>query len=76
MHRVLFRQRQREFIIRTASRFAVLGLAALGVAMSFAAALTVSFVYSPTAGWFTLAGGFVLFFGLWFALPLERRRHC
>jgi hypothetical protein len=74
MHRVLFRRQQREFIIRTTNRFAVLGLAALGAAMSFAAALTVSFVYSHGAGWATLAGGLVLFFGLWFGLPLERRR--
>jgi hypothetical protein len=73
-HRVLFRRRQREFIISAGNRLAVAGLAALGVAMSCAAALTVSFVYSPAAGWVTLGCGIVLFFGLWFAVPLERLR--
>jgi hypothetical protein len=73
-HRVLFRHQQREFIIVVGNRLAVAALAALGVAMSCAGALTVSFVYSATAGWVTLGCGVVLFFGLWFAVPLKRLR--
>ena len=70
LHRVLFRRRQREFIIHNGNRLAVFGLAALAVAMSCAAALTISFIESPTAGWATLGSGLLLFFGLWFVLPL------
>jgi len=72
MHRVLFRQRQREFIVRNGNRLVLAGLVALAVAMSFAAAFTVSFLQSERAGWITLAGGLRLFFGLWFVVPLAR----
>ena len=76
MHRVLFGQRQREYVIHMGTRFVVAGLAALALAMSCAAALVISFLWTPLAGWVTLSGGLLLFGSLWFALPLARRaRH-
>ena len=71
-HRVLFGQGQREFVIRVGNRLVLVGLIALAVAMSCAAALVVSFVWTAAAAWLTLAGGAVLFGSLWFVLPLTR----
>lgn len=71
-HRLLFRHRQREFIIRTGNRFMLLGLAALAAAMSCATALVISFVYSAAAGWVALGAAALLFSMLWFVLPLAR----
>jgi len=74
MHRILFRHRQREYIVHRGNRLVVSGLALLAVAMSFGGAFVMSFLQSERAGWITLAGGLILFFGLWFALPLARLR--
>lgn len=72
-HRVLFGQGEREWVIQVGNRLVLVGLIALAVAMSCAAALVVSFVWNAAAAWLTLAGGALLFGSLWFALPLSRR---
>lgn len=73
MHRVLFGRRERDFVIHTGNRLVVIGLSALAIAMSCAAGLIVSFVWSTAAGWLTLVGAALLFGSLWFALPLAHR---
>ncbi len=73
-HRLVFRRRQKEPLVRAASVMATLGLAAVGLAISAAVLLATSTVATglPTA----LITVFlvVLFGGLWFAFPLARRR--
>ncbi|HEY3260552.1 MAG TPA: DUF6328 family protein [Pseudonocardiaceae bacterium] len=72
-HRVLFRRGRRIEILRAANRFAVAGLVLLAGAMT----CTVLLVATMTVpGWraelIGVVGG-VVFFGLWFAMPLPLR---
>jgi len=73
-HRLVFRQGQKERLVRFANAMAVLGLAAVGSAILTAVLLVISYV----AGWLT--GGLItavtgcMLISLWFALPLSRRR--
>jgi Family of unknown function (DUF6328) len=73
-HRVVFRRRQKERLVRAASVMALLGLAAVGLAISATVLLVTSFVIGGLAA--TLISAFTLcvFGGLWFAFPLARRR--
>lgn len=73
-HRLVFRQGKKERLVRFANVMAVLGFATVGAAMLTAVLLVTSYV----AGWrpgalITALAGCVLV-GLWFALPLARRR--
>jgi hypothetical protein len=72
-HRLVFRQGQKERLVRAASVMAIGGLAAVGLAVSAAVLLVSSYV----AGWLPAALITVLVvcvFGLlWFVFPLARR---
>ena len=73
-HRLVFRRHQKEQLVRDANILAILGLAAVGLAVSAAVLLVVSLVArGATVALVTL---FVvcLFAVLWFVLPLARWR--
>ena len=73
-HRLVFRQHQKERLVKDANVMALGGLAAVALAISGAVLLVVSYV---DTGWpVVVISVFVvcLFGGLWFALPLVRRR--
>jgi hypothetical protein len=73
-HRLVFRQHQKDRLIKDANVMALAGLAAVALAISGAVLLVVSYV---DTGWpVVVISVFVvcLFGGLWFALPLVRRR--
>jgi hypothetical protein len=69
MHRVLFRQRRRELLVRSGNRFAMAGLALLALTISGVVLLVVDVVVGTTAGW--VAGGAILLVlaGLWAVVP-------
>ena len=73
-HRLVFRQGQKEPLVRAASVMAIAGLAAVGLAVCAAVLLVTSYVASGLTA--TLITVFVVCaFGLlWFAFPLARRR--
>jgi hypothetical protein len=77
-HRVVFRRHEKRQLLRFANLSALLGLVAVALAVSAAVLLDVSFVEGgalvPALG----VSMFVLFGGVWFALPLWRRTwpHC
>jgi len=73
-HRLVFRQGQKERLVRVASRMAIGGLAAVALAVCAAVLLVTSYVGGGLAA--GLIAGFVaILFGLlWFAFPLARRR--
>ena len=73
-HRLLFRQGQKEFLVRAGNVLAILGLSTVAVAVSATVALVLSYVMPglPTVVITTVL--VVLFAGLWFAWPLSRRR--
>ena len=72
-HRIVFRQHQKERLLRTANVLALLGLGSVGYAITAAVILVISVVDHgiavPVIGALTLA----TFAGLWFALPLSAK---
>ncbi len=73
-HRLVFRRGQKEPLVRSASVMAILGLAAVGLAVSAAVLLVTGFVASGLAAASITALVFCVFAALWFAFPLARRR--
>lgn len=72
-HRVVFRRRQKEPLVRAASVMATLGLAAVGLAVSTSVLLASSTVATGLPAWLITVFIVLLFGGLWFAFPLARR---
>jgi hypothetical protein len=72
-HRVLFRQRRREDIIRVANRCAILGLALLAAAMTGTVLLIAQVIVGFAWGTVIGTGTAVLFAFLWFLFPLRIR---
>ena len=72
-HRVLFRQRQKEQLVRAANLLAIGGLLSVALAIAGTVLLVISYIYKGSGG--IVAGACVLaVFGcLWFAYPLARR---
>ena len=73
-HRLVFRQRQKERLIRAANVMAILGLVAVGLAISASVLLVTGYVEPGWPSALITAFIVVLFAGLWFALPLARRQ--
>jgi hypothetical protein len=72
-HRILFRHQEKEFLVVTANRLVVIGLAFLALAMTAAVVLVTDVVFDSTTT--VLVGVFVgaAFATLWYLLPLRRR---
>lgn len=73
-HRLVFRRQQKEHLIRVANVMAICGLAAVGLAISAAVLLVTGYVDHGLPAVVLSICTVVLFGGLWFALPLRRRR--
>ncbi len=72
-HRLVFRRRQKEPLVRAASVMATFGLAAVGLAICAAVLLATSTVATGLPAGLITVFIAVLFAGLWFAFPLARR---
>jgi hypothetical protein len=72
-HRVLFRHGQKEWLVQAANNLAVAGLVVVGLAVSMAVALVLSYVTPGLPVVLITLMIFILFGGLWFAIPLRRR---
>ncbi len=72
-HRLVFRRRQKEHLVKAGNVMAIGGLAAVAVAVSATVLLVLSYIYKGSFG--AVIGGclFCLFVGLWFVLPIVRR---
>jgi hypothetical protein len=73
-HRLVFRRRQKEGLVKAANVMAILGLACVGFAVSAAVLLVSSFVATGLSAWLITVFVLVMFGGLWFAFPLTRRQ--
>ena len=73
-HRLVFRRGQKERLVRSASVMAILGLAAVGLAVSAAVLLVTGYVASGLAAALITTFVFCVFAVSWFAYPLARRR--
>ncbi len=72
-HRMVFRQREKEHLVRAANVLAILGLIAVGLAVSTAMLLVVSYVAPGLPAVLSTVFAAALFAGLWFAFPLARK---
>lgn len=73
-HRLQFRQGRKQEILFFANRAAVLGLAALALAMTGAILLITDFLFGAAAAIPVGAAAALLFGSLWYLLPLTRGR--
>jgi cation transport ATPase len=72
-HRLRFREFDKERLVLTATRLAVVGLVCLATALSASAFFVTGFVFSDRAAAFVTAIAAGVIGGLWFALPLVRK---
>jgi predicted membrane channel-forming protein YqfA (hemolysin III family) len=73
-HRLRWRHHDKERMLETCNRLAIAGTVFLAVAMTAVACLITSFLYGPGPAVALGVGVAGLLGGLWFALPLSRRR--
>jgi hypothetical protein len=72
-HRLVFRQHRKELLVKDANVMAILGLGAVGLAISAAVLLVLSYVAKGLPAVVITVFVVCIFAGLWFALPLARR---
>ncbi len=73
MHRVLFRQRDKEYLVALSNRLTIIGLLVLGVSITGAVLLIADLLFNGwrVAAFTAVIGGMLLL--LWVVLPLARR---
>lgn len=71
-HRIEFRRRHKEIIVRTGNRIVIAGLALLAIAMTCAVLLVTDFLYGTGTTVIAAVVVGVGFAVLWFAIPLRR----
>ena len=74
-HRVLFRQHDKEMLLRRGSRSAFAGLVVLAVAITAAVLLVMDVLFSRTQAWATAGVLAALLAWWWVAVPLWQRAH-
>jgi hypothetical protein len=72
-HRVLFRQQDKEALLRRSNRSAIAGLVALGVAICAALLLVIDVLFSLTLAWLTAGGLAAILVWWWLAVPFWQR---
>jgi Family of unknown function (DUF6328) len=72
-HRLVFRRHQKEGLVRAANMMAIGGLAAVGLSISSAVLLVISYVAKGLTTVVITVFSVCLFGGLWFVFPLIRR---
>jgi hypothetical protein len=72
-HRVTFRLQDKRYLVLTANRLAIVGLACLAVAMTTAIALVTDVVFGSATAIAASTGIGLLFLSLWYGIPLRRR---
>jgi hypothetical protein len=70
----VFRQGEKERLVRAANIMAITGLGTVGLAVSAAVLLVTDYVSSGLTAGLITAFVTCLFAGLWFVFPLARRR--
>ena len=74
-HRVLFRQKEKEALLKRSSRSAFAGTLVLAVAVVAALLLVVDVLFSRTLAWVTAGGVGALLLWWWVAVPFWQRAH-
>jgi hypothetical protein len=74
LHRLIFRQGDKPYLVRTANRMAITGLVFLLVAMTGILGLISGHIFGWVAGAFVVACSGAFFGTVWFGIGLNRRR--
>lgn len=72
-HRIRFRHRDKERLLRTSNRFAIGGTIFLALSITSAAALTTELLFGPAIALGVAAATLGLVLWAWYAIPLSRR---
>ena len=72
-HRLNFAQRDKRHIVDVASRWAIIGIGLLALAMTGAVMLITDFLFGDTTVSITTGATGIMFLLLWFLIPLARR---
>jgi uncharacterized membrane protein YedE/YeeE len=73
MHRIEFRQRDKEAIIRISNALTIVGLGFLAIAIVAVVFVITDFIFGNPTSTILATVAAMLFAGLWYALPLSRR---
>ncbi|HEY2437419.1 MAG TPA: DUF6328 family protein [Solirubrobacteraceae bacterium] len=74
IHRLEFRHGEKAYVVRSANRLTIAGLAVFAVAMTCAIALVTHFLFGRATAIVTTAVALLAFTTIWFLVPLWRRR--
>ncbi|HEX2504664.1 MAG TPA: DUF6328 family protein, partial [Gaiellaceae bacterium] len=72
-HRILFRQRDKERLLKRSNVQSIVGLVFLALSVVGAVALITDVIFDSLAATLTAAGVAVVFALLWFVMPVYRR---
>lgn len=72
-HRILFRLREKEYLVKVTNRFAIAGLGALALAMTGVILLISDFLFGTATTVAATVGAGLTFGLIWYVLPLARR---
>ena len=75
IHRIEFRQKDKEGIIKISNSLAIAGLVFLAIAIVSVVYVITDFIFGSPASAILAAIAALAFGGLWYALPLFRRQH-
>ena len=74
VHRLTFRRGQKAYVVNTANRLMIAGLAVFALAMTCAVLLVTHYLFGGTTAFVITAVVLLAFALVWFALPLHQRR--
>jgi Family of unknown function (DUF6328) len=72
-HRILFRQKEKQFVIDASNVLIIVGLAFVALAMSGVILLITDLLYGETTTAIATAAIVLVFVGLWYVVPITRR---
>jgi hypothetical protein len=72
-HRILFRQKEKQFVIEASNVLIIVGLAFVALAMSGVILLITDLLYSETTTAIVTAAIVLVFVVLWYVVPIARR---
>ena len=72
-HRLLFRSREKEWLIRVGNQMALWGTVLLGASIVLALYVVTNVLFTSEQALLAAAAAIVVFAGVWYALPLARR---
>ena len=72
-HRIRFRQGDKERMLQTSNRFAIVGIAFLALSVTLAVVLTADMMFGLATAVIIGLGAFAFLAWVWFAIPLTRR---